>query len=40
MQVDTDEEEGCAVGVHVSDESAVIYVPADVCDRCESGCDV
>jgi len=30
MQVDANKEERCAVGVYVSDKSAVVYVPADV----------
>ena len=30
MEVNTDEKERCSVSVHVSDQSAVIYVTADV----------
>lgn len=26
--------------MYVANESAVIYIPADVCNGCESGCDV
>lgn len=37
MKVNADEEKGCAVGVKVSDESAVVYVSADVGDGGE-GC--
>ena len=32
MEVDTDEEERCSISVHVPNQSAVIYVTADVCD--------
>lgn len=30
MEIDTNEEKGCAVSVHVSDESAIIDVTTDV----------
>jgi len=33
VYVDADEEEGCSVGVHVSDQSAVVDVSADVGHR-------
>lgn len=32
MKVDADEEEGCAVGMYITDESAIVYIPADVGD--------
>jgi len=30
VEVETDEEEGCSVGVQISEQSAVVYVSADV----------
>ena len=39
MKVETNEEEGCAVGVHISEESPVVYVSADVCDRGKGSVD-
>ena len=33
MSIQADEKERCAVGVHVSNESAIVYIPADVSNR-------
>lgn len=40
MKVNANEKERGAVGVHIPDKSAVVYVPADVCYGCKGGCDV
>lgn len=40
VKVDADKEEGCAVGVHVSNKSAVVYVSTDVGHGREGGCGV
>ena len=40
MEINADKEEGCSIGMYVADESAVVYVPADVCYGCECGCNV
>lgn len=40
MEVDADKEYRGTVGVQISDESAICYVSADVCDGGERGGDV
>lgn len=40
MEVDADKEEGCAVGVHVSDKSSVVYVSANVGNGGKGCCDI
>lgn len=40
MEVNTNEEKGCAIGVYVSNESAIVYVSTDVGDGGEGCGDV
>lgn len=40
MEINTDEKEGCAVGMYITDKSAVVYIPANVGYRGKGGCDV
>lgn len=40
MEVNTNEEERCAVSVYISDESAVVDVTTDVGNRGKGGGDV
>lgn len=40
MYINTDEEKGGAIGMKVSDESAVVDVSTNVADRREGSCDV
>jgi len=40
MKVNTDEKERCSVSVHISNESAIIYVTANVSNRGEGRIDV
>lgn len=40
MEINTDKEEGCAIGVHVSDQSSVVYISADVGDGREGRSNV
>lgn len=40
MKINTNEEKGCAVGVHISDESAVVNITADVSNGRKGGGDV
>ena len=40
MKVDTDEEEGGTIGVHITNQPAVIYVSANMCDRGEGSGDI
>lgn len=40
MKIDADEEEGCTISMHVPDESAIVYVSADVSYGGKSGCNI
>lgn len=40
MEVNANEEKGCAVGMNVPNESSVVHISADVCDGGEGGSNV
>lgn len=40
MHINTNEEKGCAVSVHVSNESTVVNITADVGNGGEGGGDI
>lgn len=40
MEINTNEEKGCAVSVHISDESAVINITTDVGNGGKGGGDI
>lgn len=40
VKINTNEEKGCAVSVHVSNESAVVNITADVGNGGEGGGDI